>query len=199
MITVTLQGFDELQRRLSAMPKQLQRGVASGMNRTARAMEQHLLVEMERTIDRPTPFTLNAIGISQAKPKPAPSVVIYVRPLQLKYLRYAIEGGTLDKILTPILSNLRLNKYGNVVGKRGGLDKIAAAKTKRFVATINGVTGVWERCGPKLRDVRLLVEVKHRQNRAPRWDFYRVGMRVIRDRLKRDVTEAIDNEIRSQL
>jgi hypothetical protein len=196
MITIQVEGIEQLQRQLRALPAAFSKGIAAGINRTARAIEQHELVEMERTLDRPTPFTLNAIKVSEARAdKPEPSAIIYIQPLQAKYLTMTIRGGTLPRVLTPI--NVKVNAYGNILGKREGLNAIALRGKKRFVATINGTTGVWERIGPKGRGIRLLVMVKREQPRAARFDFYGVGQRVANERLTSDVTAAIQDAMRS--
>ena len=194
MISIRVEGLDQLQRHLRRFPQAVKTGLANGINRTARAIEQHQLIEMERTLDRPTPFTLNAIKVSPARAdKPNPSAIIYIQPLQAKYLATAIHGGQLPTILTPI--NIKLNRYGNVTGKRGGMEAIAAKGKKRFIATINGTTGVWERRGRGGRQLKLLVMVKRDQPRQPRFDFYGIGQRVASERLTRDVVEAIHAEL----
>lgn len=194
MINIQVDGIEALQRQLSRMPTVLNKALAAGINRTARAIEQHELVALERDIDRPTRFTMNAVRVSEARPKPNPSAVIYVQPLQARYLRYAIEGGRLPTILTPV--NIKLNQYGNILGKRGGLEGIAEKGVRRFVATINGVIGVWERYGKDGSKIKLLVMVKRDQVRRERWDFYGIGQRVAEQRLRSDVAAAIEAALR---
>ncbi len=193
MITIQLEGIAALERQLRNLPAVLNAGVAAGINRTARAIEQNLLVEMERTIDRPTPFTMNAIQVFEARVKPDPSAIIAIRPIQAKYLAATIRGARLPTILTPI--NIKLSAHGNILGKRGGLESIKARGKKRFIATINGTYGVWERSGRGGRKIKLLVMVKRDQERKPRFDFYGVGQRVAGQRLTRDVLEAIRAEM----
>lgn len=193
MLNIRIEGLEQLQRRLANMPEQFNRATAAGINRTARAIEQHQLAALESSLDRPTPFTMNAIQVYEARPKPDPSAIIQLRPLQARYLIHTIRGARLPVILEPI--NIRLNRYGNIVGKSKGLEGIAAKGARRFVATINGTTGVWERAR-KGRGLKLLVRVARNVERKPRWDFYGVAERVARDRLTRDVSEAVEAELR---
>lgn len=190
MITVNVEGLDELTRRLRGISGAVARGAAAGINRTLAAVEQHELVELERRIDRPNPFTMNALGTRQATER-KPEGVLYIKPLQARYLRYPLQGGQLEKLLVPIRGNVKLDRFGNIPGKRGGLDGIAK-RLGGFVAELNGVTGVWRT--DRKGKTRLLVMVAKNVKRRERWDFYGVGQRVIDARLARDLREALAAE-----
>lgn len=190
MIEIRVDGIEELRRALRRLPSSIKKGAASGINRTMLAVEQHEMVAMERDIDRPTHFSLNAFRIQRARQSRLVSMM-QIQPLQAKYLKYPIEGGTLQKILTPVLGNIKLNQYGNITGKKQGLKKIA--KGKRFVATISGKTGVWIRQGGRLK---LLVFTDYVAKREKRWDFIKTGKKVIEQRLIKDIHDAVVNEIR---
>lgn len=196
MITIQVEGIEALQRRLRSMPSVLNKGIANGINRTARAIEQHELVEMERTIDRPTPFTLAGVRVSEARPKPDANAIIYIQPIQARYLRMTIEGGVIPVNLTPIVKNVRLNQYGNIPGKRKGLEGIKGKAGTKFIGEIRGVYGVWQRYGRGGNKLKLLVRVERNARRKKRFDFYGVGQRVANQRLTRDVIDAIRAAIR---
>lgn len=192
-MSVQLLGFDEAQAALRRLGREgMNIAIAAGVNRTAVQMQRATITSMSRTIDRPTPFTLNATAIHRAD-RNRLSAKLYIRPIQARYLRYAIQGGTLPTILEPIQVNT--DRHGNIRGKRGGMQKIASMGRKRFVATINGTTGVWQRHGPGGRRIKLLVKSNENARREPRWDFFGIGERVARQRLQRDVREAIQREI----
>jgi len=163
--------------------------IADGINRTMRAVEQTELNALERDIDRPTPFTFNALAIRKANARHL-DATLFVRPIQAEYLAALIEGGSIGTVLTPT-KRIRLNRYGNIPGKRKGLEGIAARGKRRFVGEVSGTFGVWERYGRGGRKLRLLVSVRKDQARQKQWDFYGIGLRVIRDRLARDVAAAI--------
>ena len=193
-IRIRVEGLRNIQAALNRLPEATMKAATNGINRTMMAIEQHQLVEMERVLDRPSPFTLNALRRIDASPA-KPRAVLYIQPIQARYLRYAIEGGTLPVMLTPVIRNIKLNQYGNITGKRGGLPVIARA-TKRFIAEIGGVYGVWQRTGRGARGVKLLVKVERQAKRNQRWDFQGVARQVIDQRLLRDVSDAIRGAIR---
>ncbi len=190
---VKLLGLKEAQAALRKLGQErMNIAIAAGVNRTAVQIERTEKIEMARKLDRPTPFTLNALRIFKAD-RNRLAALLFVQPIQARYLRYAISGGTLPTILEPV--NIRLDRHGNIRGKKGGMDKIAAMGRKRFVATINGTTGVWQRHGPKARKLKLLVIASRDRQRRPRFDFFGVGERIAVARLQRDVREAIQREI----
>ena len=193
MASVQLLGLDEVQRALSKLGQErLNIAIAAGINRTAVQADRTLKIEMTRTIDRPTPFTLNATRIWKAERNKL-RATLSIQRIQAQYLIYAIKGGTLPTILEPI--NISTDRHGNIRGKKGGMQKIASTGRKRFVATINGTTGVWQRYGAKGRKLKLLVKASKNRERRPRWDFFEIGERVVRERLQRDVREAVQREI----
>jgi hypothetical protein len=192
-VSVKLLGLDEAQAALKKLGRErMNIAIAAGVNRTAVQMERKLKVEMVNKLDRPTPFTLNAVRVWKAERNKLRATV-YVQRIQASYLRYAIQGGRLPTILEPI--QVRTDRHGNIRGKRGGMQKIAGMGRNRFVATINGTTGVWQRHGPKGRKLKLLVKSSENKERRPRWDFFGIGERVARERLQSDVREAIQREI----
>lgn len=189
-MAVRIDGLDDARRALRRLSADVKgQAVANGLNRTALAVERRLKIEMARSLDRPTPFTLNATGRFRARPN-RPRAGVFVKDIQARYLRWAVQGGRLPSVLTPI--SIRLDQHGNIRGKRGGLEKIASMGRRRFVAKINGTLGVWERHGPGGRRLKLLVRADRDSRREPRWDFFAIAERVTQERLARDLREAID-------
>jgi hypothetical protein len=198
MITIGVQGLDQMQAQLRRFSEQgLREAMAKGLNRTIEAIEQHELVEMERRLDRPTPFTMNALRVFKAKPREGKlDAVLFVQPAQAKYLRTTIHGGTLPVNLTPVLKNQTLNQHGNIRGKRKGLAGIKGNANTKFIGTINNVFGLWQRYGRGGSKLKLLVRVERDAKREARWDFYGIGQRVANERLQSDVASAINDEMR---
>lgn len=188
VLTVNLRGIRELDGYLQRLGADLPKAQADGINRTARAIEQAELNEFESRLDNPTPFTMNAIFRLPASAS-RQQLSIGIKDLQAKYLRYPIEGGVVPKTILPI--NIRRNRYGNIPGKRGGLQQIAGTRGRRFVAEINGTYGVWERYGRGGSRVRLLAMAAKNQRRDKRLDWFGVAERVAEGRLRRDLIEAI--------
>ena len=176
---------------LGRIQTQMRPAVAASLNRTMAAVEQNELVALERDLHKPTPFTINAFGILKASEKYL-DTTLYVRPIQAKYLAWAIEGGVLPVILKPTKAGAKLlTTYGNIRGKKGGLEGIVGTSKTRFVAKINGIVGVWERYGAKGAKTRLLVRVAYKDPRAKRLRYYEVAQEVVDARFRKDLAEAI--------
>jgi hypothetical protein len=201
MLTLEIEGLQALQRQLSGLDRQLSQAIATGMNRTMRAVEQHQLNAMERHLDRPTPFTMNAIGVFPANPSRL-QTTLFVKDIQASYLRTAIFGGNIDNTIVPVISNVRLNPYGNLPGKRRGLAGVAGQSgarglagvrgiaKRRFVGKVGGTMGVWERQpNRRLKAIAVVDKDAPRQKRLP---WFETAQRVIQDRAVRDVQGEID-------
>jgi len=197
---IKITGIQAWQRRLAVLPKRIATAAAAGINKTVRHIEQNELVAMESSIDRPTPFSINAFKTFTATPIRLASK-LFVQPIQAKYLRYTVYGGRLDKLLVPVLPNISLNQYGNIIGKRKGLDGIKAAVKKGkankkrglFIGKLRGVTGLWERVPPK--GLKLLVLLDRNPERKKRWNFRGVAYRVANQRLGNDVAAVLIKEL----
>lgn len=191
MLTMNLEGAQPIQRRLTNMVNgKLDEAIASALNRTIKGVEQAELNAMERSLHQPTPFTMNALKVLKAKPQRGKlDAMLIVMRKQEEYLKPTVFGGTV-KTITPV--HVRVNKYGNIPGIKGkGIEGIAAKGKRRFVATIRGVTGVWERYGRGGRQIRLLAKPQSDARREKRWDFFGVARKTATKRMKRDMREAL--------
>lgn len=193
MLNIKLEGLDKLQRQLSGLGKDLPKAIAAGINRTARGIEQAVLNGMERHLDRPTPFTLNAIAIQPANAKHL-DATLFVKDLQAAYLRTPIQGGDVSGSIVPVVSNARLNQYGNLPGKRRGLAGIKGNSKRRFVGKVGLTTGVWERLpGNRLKAIATVDRAAPRRKVLP---YFEIAQQVADQRLDRDVRAAIDDLFR---
>ena len=193
MLNITIDGLDKLQRQLAGLGSELPKAIAAGLNRTARAMEQNVLVGMERHLDRPTPFTINSTVILPANQKHL-DATLAIRPIQAAYLRTPIEGGDVSGTIVPVVSNAPLNQYGNLPGKRGGLERIKGKNKRRFVGKVGNTRGVWERLpGNRLKAIATVDRTAPRRKVFP---FFEIAEQVAEQRLVRDVTQAIDGVLR---
>lgn len=127
--------------------KQIPFAISQAINDTAHKSTLNLQKGARIHLDRPTPFTLKGFKFRRSTKRNL-SATVYVAPIQNKYLRYQIEGGTRKAgveggVSVPV--NVKLNKYGNIPGKRTGLAK----SKKKFIATRRGVKGVWQTTGGK--------------------------------------------------
>ena len=117
--------FKRLIKNLDNMHrKQIPFAASLALNETAKEVQSGIEQQLNKDIDRPTPFTQKAFAIKRAtKSKQVASV--FIKDIQAKYLRYQIEGGSRKATdSNPILIPRKgyQNKYGNL--PRGRLSKL---------------------------------------------------------------------------
>ncbi len=136
MYQITIEGIAELQRTCTHLGRDLNQAVAKGINATAAKVVAAEKEAMQAHLDRPTPFTLNSLGIMKASPShQVPAALVFVRPIAAEYLRTSIEGGTYEG-LHP--GDIRLNQYGNLPKRKGapvGMSKLITNQ-RQFVGKI---------------------------------------------------------------
>ena len=160
--------------------KQIPFAAANAINNTLFDIQKAEKAQMPKKLDRPTPFTLKAFKINKAK-KSMLVGDIHVMPSRYKYLKYQIEGGTRSKnnIGVPTYA-AKLNKYGNLSGRKTGLVK----NKRQFIQTINGVSGVWEKSKSGLK---LMVAFEKTVNYEKRFPFYKIAEAVARKKFQRNM------------
>lgn len=151
----------DVQRSLSALErKQLPFAMAktlTGLGKLVQVAEQNGL---RSVFDRPTPFTVNAVGVRAARKKDL-TAIVYVRDIAASYLEPFEFGGNHKMIgsgrtwLNP-KNGVALNKYGNL--SRNKLNQLKA-RPDVFVGKVKTksgevIDGVWQR--PHIRDVQKL-------------------------------------------
>ena len=129
--------------------KQVPFAAALGLTNSAKRLakiEQRMMV---RQLDRPTPFTVRGIRWQRAnKADYARGVLhsrVYIMDKQAEYLRLQIEGGTRTpsgRAIAVPTSNVKLNKYGNLIGGQGRIKRLLGRKDI-FQGMIGGIAGVW--------------------------------------------------------
>lgn len=137
--------FAKLSRELKKTEKQVERATTMAVNKVGFDVKDKLTNDMDRYIDRPTPFTKKAWLVRRSGKK----TIVQLKDIQAEYLQWQILGGTQrarrgQPIIVP-QRHARINKYGNITGKRSGLIK----RKTEFIAEINGTLGVWRRVGGK--------------------------------------------------
>ena len=153
MINISVR-FDvkALNKKLDALAsKQLPFAVSQAINNTAKLVQTGQRDNMQKVLDKPTPFTLNSVAIKRAD-KRSLTAKVFVKDIAAAYLEPFEAGGQHKLIgsgrtwLNPKDKSL-LNKYGNFSrGKLAALSSrpdtfIGAVKTKAG-DTINGL---WQR------------------------------------------------------
>jgi len=113
--------------------KQVEFAAVLAANEIAKDVQIGVERQLNADIDRPTPFTSKAFKINRANKKTLSSSV-EIKPIQAKYLKYQIEGGTRSGETVLIPRKSAQNKYGNM--PRNKLSKLKQ-QGKTYVA--NGV------------------------------------------------------------
>lgn len=194
MIKIDILDDKALREALRKLGPELPVALSAGLNRTMAAIEQAELNAMETHLHKPIPFTLAGLGVQKSHPRHL-DATLYIRPIQAKYLKYAIEGGVIDAIIAPVA--VKLTPAGNIPGKKRGLAGIGTRKND-FVSRVKtpgraqGKVGLWRRQGDS---ARLLAVVDKGAKREKRLPYYETAQKTAGERLQRDVLAAIDAEV----
>ena len=88
---------------------------ALALTRTAQDAEKALTAELPRQLDKPTPFTMRAFGVSKAT-KRALTATIYAKDAQAKYLRWQVYGGQRApaRVAQRLPTAIKVNDFGNI-------------------------------------------------------------------------------------
>ena len=139
--------------------------VVAALTATAKDIERAESQGLADSLDRPTPFTLQAFG-TEAATKAKPQARVYMRPIQSRYLQWQIDGGArslkgfelrikgkaVQAYAVPG-TDVALDQYGNV--SRSTITEIIRQLERRpsdyFVGQPNGrpdlPAGVYKRTG----------------------------------------------------
>jgi hypothetical protein len=147
--------------------KQVPFAAAGALNATAKATQDGEKRELPSIFDRPTPFTLNAIGIERAT-KGKLQARVFVKDRQAAYLEVQETGGTKTPKKRAFLlpRGLRQNQYGNLPK---GTVASARAKPTTFSGTVDGVPGLYQRM--KNGAAKLLAFYATKASYRPRFGF----------------------------
>jgi hypothetical protein len=138
-----------LARALDAFAtRQLPFATSQALNQVARRAVDAERKAMTSDLDRPTSFTLRGVSMRPAR-KENPTAVVYIQPIQARYLAPSIKGGvqvlgSSRAILAP--KNVRLNTFGNIPR---GLLAALRARPDILIGPVtfadgNTINGVWQ-------------------------------------------------------
>ena len=198
----------DVQKTLTRLERQqLPFATALALTQTAADAKAAIDKQLPQKLDRPTRFTLNAIGVTRATKRLLESTV-FVKPIQAEYLKWQIEGGvrrTSGYGTAVPTKNAKLNKFGNIPNRRKGLIRNA----NQFIAVINGIAGVWERGHFSKRGnfttrgqsrstaLRLVHAFEQSVTYESILPFYKIAANVGRNVFARNLTRAVDKAIRT--
>lgn len=141
MITLEMQNLQQIIREFSSLGSELPKAITKGLNRTGETLIERQRLEMQGSIKGgPVPFTLNAHRQWKARPQPGKmDTVVFVMDKQADYLQSSVFGKDYTGLAPG--PGVRLNQYGNIPNKKGGL---AAIKGKlrsdgEFIGRVRGV------------------------------------------------------------
>jgi len=193
--------LDQIQRKLNSFAnRQVPFAAAEALSSMATIVADEERKNLEKVLDRPTPFTLRAIRIQKARKDRLYASVI-VQDITAAYL-YPYEFGGLNKLnssalLKPV--DARLNQYGNL--PKSALDRyknrrdvfIGKVKTK-----IGDVNGVWQRIPPvkgKPGGLKLLVRFADAHEATQHLGWRSLAKRVVMQNLKKEFGKAMAKAI----
>ena len=150
MITISIKPqIDEIVAGLKRFEqKQVPFATALAVTKLAHRVADAEREALPKVFDRPTPFTMDSIGVRGAT-KEVPVAIVFVKPVAAKYLEPFETGGThflgtKQGLITP--KNIGVNQYGNL--PRTALKRLKG-KANVFVGPIKTrggiVSGVWQR------------------------------------------------------
>lgn len=191
-------GLNEVSRR------QLPFAMAQALTITAGHVGVSWQGEMKAVLDRPSPFTVNAVAVRPAR-KALLIATVYVKDVAAEYLEPYVEGGThflggKRGLLTP--KAVPLNAYGNLTR-----NKLATLKAKSnvYVGAVKlrsgaAVSGVWQRPTASARRrtggraaLKLLIRFSDPLQVRQRLDFYGRAETVIRAQFASAFADAFEH------
>lgn len=169
--------------------RQIPFSAAKAINDTLFQIMKAEKVQMSKKLDRPTPYTLKGFKVSKAN-KRRLSGSVEITPSRWKYLKYQVEGGArTGRIGVPTI-NAKLNKYGNISGKRKGLIK----GKKQFMTD----KGVWQKTGGKKSPkTKLIVSFNNQVTYRKRFPFYKIADGVARSRFQQNFVKSMNYALRT--
>jgi|TARA_R100000005_G_C4973743_1_gene185814 hypothetical protein len=176
----------------NAQKKQIPFATSVAINNTLFDLKKEMAKQMDKKLDRPTPFTKRGFFINKAKKNLLVGVLL-MKDIVANYMHYQIEGGTRQtgkRIPVPYQPNARLNKFGNIIGKKTGLIK----KSTQFMGTVGGTEGVYERTKDGLK---LIIGFERSVNYTPRFPFYIIASKFSNSVFDKNFTKAFNRALKS--
>lgn len=146
---VRIKGVKELQDAIRGIAdNQIPFATALALTNTASKAKDELVAQMDRDLDRPTPFTKGSLYVVKAT-KAKQVAMVKVRPVAERYLAKQVFGGAFpgernDRLKLP--SEVNLNEYGN----------ISKGLIKQLIQRINAGKRITKKQSERLRVSRAL-------------------------------------------
>lgn len=175
----------ELKKKMGIFQrKHLPKATAEALNAIALKVANAERAQLQKRLDRPTPFSIKSINYSRANVKHL-DATIFIKDIAAKYLHYPLSGQAENppkNALVPVTGGEEiLNKFGNITGLKG---KAAARPKGRFFAG----NYLFKREGGGLK---LLAVWKDQINHTKLMDFFKIGIGLITKNYDRELDRQI--------
>jgi len=96
MITIKIDGIQEVQAMLKQYPVQASRALEIAIDKTAMEIKDAVRQAIPQVFDRPTPYTLNSLRVEKTRNHNMKAAVWFIEPKRMAdhYLIPQVEGGT---------------------------------------------------------------------------------------------------------
>lgn len=164
-----------------------------GKNNRMKGLDREMKKQMVKKLDRPMPRTTKAFYRIPAT-KTSLTGVLGFTDWASNFMIYQIDGGvrTSNKLIPVPAKNAKLNKYGNIIGKRTGLIK----KKTQFFGEVRGTTGLWERTN-KGHKVKLIIGLHNDVSYRAKFPFYVIADKYSTNTFDKNFKKAIDKALRT--
>lgn len=159
--------LDKLQHR------QIPFATSLALNAAAVKIQRFEKSKIRADLEDPTPQVQKSIRVKRSSKRDLQAAV-FILPAIAKFLKYSIDGGSRAPRgrVEAVPVNARLNRYGNIPGRRQGKIAKLLQRPDTFVGTIRGVTGIWKR-GKSKNSVSLLFAFYRSTTYRSRFPFFR--------------------------
>ena len=178
----------------NAQKKQMPFATQNAINTTLFQLRKEMGKQLDKKLDRPTPFTKRGFFVNKAKKSLLVGILI-MKDVVANYMQFQVDGGIRADskfIPIPFVPNARLNKFGNIIGKRTGLIK----KQTQFMGTVKGTTGVWERTN-RNQKVKLIIGFEKSATYKPRFPFYIIAQKFSANVFDKNFTKSFNRALKS--
>lgn len=219
-ISVDVKGIEAVKAHLAGMGRQVSYAASQALNATGKAIAEAVPAELEKDLDRPTPFTKRGVRVLKYANKNRLETTVGFMTAQAKYMKWATDGGTRQPGAAGLKlpAAIQVNEFGNipkgiiaklvaVARKEGKLGKVTARrvaisnKVELFYGDPKDQKGkVWPRGIYKIANGALipliLFPVKAARYRV-RFDFQKLAEGIVRREWSRQMDAALANAMRT--
>ena len=165
-----------------------------GKGNRMKGLDREMQKQMIQKLDRPMARTTKAFYRIGARKTNLTGTLGFTEWAN-KFMQYLVHGGVRSgessKIGVPYVPNAKLNKFGNIAGRKSGLIK----KKSQFIGNIKSIDGVWER--QKDRSVKLMVAFKNSVSYQAMFPFYKIAEKYSKARFDKNFAEEFTKALRN--